>query len=75
MPRNAAKKSAKPSPQKCRFKLNVEGQPMLVECTADWMHSTGQFVFRSPHKPARRIPVSETGYRSHLPIWKRSRRR
>jgi hypothetical protein len=64
MPRNAAKKSAKPSPQ-----------PMLVECTANWMHSTGQFVFRSPHKPARRIPVSETGYRSHLPIWKRSRRR
>ena len=26
----------------------------------------GQFVFRSPHKPARRIPVSQTGYRSHF---------
>jgi hypothetical protein len=24
------------------------------------------FEFRSPHKPARRIPVSETGYRSHF---------
>jgi hypothetical protein len=26
----------------------------------------GHFQFRSPHKPARRIPVSETGYRSHF---------
>ena len=24
------------------------------------------FEFRSPHEPARRIPVSETGYRSHF---------
>jgi hypothetical protein len=26
----------------------------------------GHFEFRSPRKPPRRIPVSETGYRSHF---------
>jgi hypothetical protein len=55
---------SKPKPQK--FKISVEGQEMLVEYEADWMDGTGHFQFRSPHKPARRIPVSETGYRSHF---------
>ena len=66
MTRSTAKKVASRRPQKRRFKLTVEGQPMLVDYTANWMHGTGQFEFRSPHKPARRIPVSETGYRSHF---------
>jgi len=26
----------------------------------------GQFEFRSPHRPARRIVISETGYLSHF---------
>jgi len=26
----------------------------------------GHFEFRSPHKPPRRIPVSETGYHSYF---------
>jgi hypothetical protein len=39
---------------------------MLVEYEANWMADTGHFVFRSPHQPPRRIPVSETGYRSHF---------
>ena len=30
------------------------------------MADTGHFEFRSPHQPPRRIPVSETGYRSHF---------
>jgi hypothetical protein len=56
-------------PKKQRFTLTVEGQPMIVEYTPNWMGSefaTGHFEFRSPLKPARRIPVSETGYRSHF---------
>jgi hypothetical protein len=55
--------------KKQRFTLTIEGQPMLVEYTPNWMDgefATGHFEYRSPHKPARRIPVSETGYRSHF---------
>jgi hypothetical protein len=55
---------SKPKPQK--FRISVEGQEMLVEYTPNWMDLMGQFVFRSPYKPPRRIPVSETGYRSHF---------
>jgi hypothetical protein len=48
------------------FSLVVEAQEMLVEFQPNWMADTGQFVFRSPHEPPRRIPISETGYRSHF---------
>lgn len=47
------------------FTLTVEAQPMIVSYEPHWMRDFGQFEFRSPYKPARRIPVSETGYRSH----------
>ena len=42
---------------------------MLVDYTPNYMTGTypvGHFEFRSPHQPPRRIPVSETGYRSHF---------
>jgi hypothetical protein len=39
---------------------------MLVDYQPHWMDDTGHFEFRSPHEPPRRIPVSETGYRSHF---------
>jgi hypothetical protein len=58
--------AARRKPKQQRFKISVEGQEMLVEYEPDWMEGTAQFQFRSPHKPARRIPVSETGYRSHF---------
>ena len=48
------------------FSLVVEAQEMIVKYIPNWMADTGQFEFRSPHKPPRRIPVSETGYRSHF---------
>ena len=48
------------------FTLVVEAQEMIVTYMPDWMVDYGEFEFRSPHKPARRIPVSETGYRSHF---------
>jgi hypothetical protein len=48
------------------FTLVVEAQEMIVTYQPNWMPDTGHFEFRSPHEPARRIPVSETGYRSHF---------
>ena len=42
---------------------------MRVSYTADWAggeFAYGHFEFRSPHEPAARIPVSETGYLSHF---------
>jgi len=48
------------------FTLVVEAQEMIVQYEANWMTDVGHFEFRSPHEPPRRIPVSETGYRSHF---------
>jgi hypothetical protein len=49
------------------FTITVEAQAMLVSYEPRWLKSDyAHFEFRSPHKPARRIPVSETGYLSHF---------
>ncbi len=51
------------------FRLSVEGQEMLVSYEPYWSDGefpVGHFEFRSPYEPPRRIPVSETGYRSHF---------
>jgi hypothetical protein len=64
--RTQAKAPARSKPKQQKFRISVEGQEMLVEYTPSWMGDLGQFEFRSPHKPARRIPVSVTGYRSHF---------
>ncbi len=48
------------------FRLTVEAQEMIVSYQPEWMEGLGHFEFRSPHEPPRRIPVSETGYRSHF---------
>jgi hypothetical protein len=48
------------------FKLVIDAQEMVVDYRPYWTSDYGQFEFRSPHDPARRIPVSETGYRSHF---------
>jgi hypothetical protein len=47
------------------FRIVVEAQPMAVSYEPRWMGDMAMFEFRSPHRPPRRIPVSETGYRSH----------
>ena len=50
------------------FILTVDAQEIRVQywpryfITADY----ARFEFTSPHQPRRRIPVSETGYRSHF---------
>jgi hypothetical protein len=56
----------KASKRAITFTLVVEAQAMIVKYKPDWMVDYGQFEFRSPYKPARRIPVNETGYRSHF---------
>ena len=64
--RTQPKAPARSKPKQQKFRISVEGQEMLVEYTPSWMGDLGQFEFRSPHKPVRRIPVSQTGYRSHF---------
>ena len=53
-------------PKKIRFRLTVEAQEMVVDYQPHSLKDVGHFEFRSPHEPPRRIPVSETGYRSHF---------
>lgn len=52
------------------FALTIEGQDMQVRFRPNYLAEYGQFQFLSPHIPARRIPVSETGYLSQfVPMW------
>jgi hypothetical protein len=74
MPKSKTRaKIASKCPRTQRFRLTVEAQPMLVTYKPDHSESPfaqGNFTFTSPHRPARRIPVSETGYWSHFaPMW------
>jgi hypothetical protein len=48
------------------FTIVVDAQEMIVDYEPHWATDVGHFEFRSAHKPACRIPVSETGYRSHF---------
>lgn len=64
--RRRSKKTARRKAKAVRFTLIVEAQTMLVTYKPHWMRDTGHFVFRSPHRPPRRIPVSTTGYLSHF---------
>lgn len=48
------------------FSLTVDAQEMRVRYQPNYFADTGHFEFRSPHKPPRRIPISQTGYRSHF---------
>jgi hypothetical protein len=44
----------------------IEAQEMIVTYQPNWVTDVGHFEFRSLYEPPRRIPVSETGYRSHF---------
>jgi hypothetical protein len=48
------------------FRIMIEAQPVVVEYEPHWMTDMAKFEFRSPYKPPRRIPVSETGYYCHF---------
>ena len=69
-PRRKAGRTAVPKPKrKVAFRLVVEAQEMLVSYEPNWSEgefACGHFEFRSPHKPPRRIAISETGYLSHF---------
>jgi hypothetical protein len=64
--RTLRKKTSRQKRKALAFTLVVEGQAMRVCYKANWMTDVGHFEFRSPFKPARRIPVSSTGYLSHI---------
>ena len=48
------------------FIVTIDSQEIVVDYRPHWMTDVGHFEFRSPHKPARPIPVSDTGYRSYF---------
>ena len=63
----ARRRKVKPAKKgRVTFTIVVEAQKMVVDYRPNWLTDHGQFEFRSPLKPARRIPVSETGYRSYF---------
>ena len=67
MSASTRRKKVKPvSDGRITFTLVIDAQEMVVDYRPYWTSDYGQFEFRSPHDPARRIPVSETGYRSHF---------
>ena len=67
--RKAGRKPLQKEKRKISFLLLVEAQAMRVTYTPNYFggeFAQGQFEFKSPHRPARRIVISETGYRCHF---------
>jgi len=67
--RKAGRKAVRKAKRTVTFLLVVEAQEMIVTYEPNWSEGEfafGHFEFHSPHEPPRRIPVSETGYRSHF---------
>ncbi len=55
------------SQSQATFTLTVDSQEMRVRYKPNYIGGTDPYAlieFTSPHEPPRRIPVSETGYRS-----------
>jgi len=67
MTKPSRRKKAKPvKNRRMTFKISVEAQEMTVSYRPRQFGDMGQFEFRSPYRPPRRIPVSETGYYCHF---------
>ena len=64
--RKAGRAAAAKMARAITFSLTVDAQQMRVRYQPNYFADTGHFEFRSPHKPPRRIPISQTGYRSHF---------
>jgi hypothetical protein len=65
------RKKARPAKKRrMTFRISVEAQPMVVSYRPYGFGNLGHFEFRSPHKPPRRIPLSEKGYLSHYAAMK-----
>jgi hypothetical protein len=63
---SSSKKAQSPRRRRHTFRIILEAQEMVVSYEPNWMADMAHFEYRSPHKPPRRIPVSETGYLSHF---------
>jgi hypothetical protein len=64
------RKKAKPvKNRRMTFRISVEAQPVVVRYQSNSMDDMVHFEFRSPYRPLRRIPISESGYYSHY-AWK-----
>ena len=57
-PEGEARQGKTATPKRVTFKLVIEAQEMVVDYKPNWVSDYGQFEFRSPHKPPRRIPAS-----------------
>jgi len=67
MSKPSRRKKAKPVKNRClTFRISVEAQPIVVRYQPNWMDDMAHFEFRSPYRPPRRIPISESGYFSHF---------
>jgi hypothetical protein len=47
------------------FRISVEAQPIVVRYEPHSIGDMASFEYRSPYRPRRRIPFSDTGYFSH----------
>jgi hypothetical protein len=67
MSKKPSRKKAPPAKRRrMTFTITVEAQRVAVRYRPYAFGELGEFEFRSPHKPPRRIPMSETGFRSHF---------
>jgi hypothetical protein len=67
MTKRKLRKKAKPvKNRRMTFRISVEAQPVVVRYEPNWMDDMAHFEFRSPYRPPRRIPISESGYYSHF---------
>jgi hypothetical protein len=67
MKKPSRRKKAKPvKNRRMTFRISVEAQPVVVRYQPNWMDDMAHFEFRSPYRPPRRIPISESGYYSHF---------
>jgi hypothetical protein len=60
------KKAQRAKKRRMTFRISVEAQPVVVHYQPNRFGDMGHFEFRSPHRPPRRIPMSETGYYCHF---------
>jgi hypothetical protein len=68
----ARRRKVKPAKKgRVTFSIVVDAHKMVVDYRPNWMSDYGQFEFRSQHKPARWLPVSETGYALKAPTFSR----
>lgn len=59
------RKVRRAKPARKTFTITVEAQPIVVRYEPNAFCDMATFEYRSPYRPRRRIPFSDTGYFSH----------